>query len=351
MTKRHRAILLGCGSMSSEWLKSLRNHYSEQVELVGLVDLRKEAAMGRAREFSLDSIWTGTSLDEALRATQPEIVFNCTVPEAHAATCTTALRAGCHVLVEKPLASTIREGAELARLANKMHRTLAVIQNRRYLPGAVAVRQYLESGALGPVASVHVDFFLGPHFGGFRETMSHVLLLDMAIHTFDQCRQLLGSNAERVTCLELNPTGSWFSHGASAIALFQMEGGVPFSYCGSWCARGFSTAWAGAWRINAERGTLLWDGEAKITVERIDGSWDGKTFFEPVERLEIPTISLGLQEQGHAGNIAEFLRAIENGTIPQTAADDNLRSLAMVESAIESARRGAPVALSTGGNV
>jgi predicted dehydrogenase len=344
MKKKQRAILAGCGAMSREWLNALRN-YADQVELVGLVDLREEAASHRAKEFELGGVWTGPSLDEALKATRPDIVFNCTVPEAHVATCTLALNADCHVLVEKPLSPTVAEGISLARLSHEKGRTLAVIQNRRYLPGAIAVRDCLESGMIGPVTSVSADFFIGPRFGGFRESMPHVLLLDMAIHTFDQCRQMLGRNAERVTCHEYNPAGSWFAHGASAMALFEMEGGIPFSYRGSWCARGFNTAWAGSWRITGETGSLLWDGESKIVVERVDGTWDGKSFMEPVERLEIPLASLEARELGHAGNIGEFLRAIETGIPPQTAANDNLHSLAMVEGAIESARRAASVIL------
>ncbi len=331
--------------MSGEWLRALRDHYAERIELVGLVDLREEAAVNRAKEFELGGIWTGSSLDEALRATKPGLLFNCTIPEAHVATCTTALRAGCHVLVEKPLAPTVREGEELARLAEEVGRMCVVIQNRRYLPGAIAVRRCLESDAIGPVTSASVDFFLGPRFGGFREEMPHVLLLDMAIHTFDQCRQMLGRNAARVTCHEFNPAGSWFSHGAGAIALFEMEGGVPFSYRGSWCARGFNTEWAGSWRITGEKGTLIWDGADKISLERVTTPWDGKTFMEPCERVDISPATLAAHELGHAGLIGDFLRAIETGTPAQTAAADNLRSLAMVEGAIRSAQNRETVSL------
>jgi hypothetical protein len=55
--------------MSREWLKSLQGYFADRVELVGLVDLREEAAIGRAKEFNLGSVWTGSSLEEALKAT------------------------------------------------------------------------------------------------------------------------------------------------------------------------------------------------------------------------------------------------------------------------------------------
>ena len=331
--------------MSGGWLSAVRDHYADRVEIVGLVDLFEKSAVARAAEFGLQGRWIGSSLEEALRATRPELVFNCTIPEAHAATCLTALEAGCHVLVEKPLAGTVAEGRGLGQAAARAGKILAVIQNRRYLPGAVAVRQALTEGVIGTVNALHVDFFLGPHFGGFREEMAHPLLQDMAIHTFDQARFLAGADAQRVVCHEFNPPGSWFSAGASATAMFEMSRGIHFIYRGSWCARGFPTHWAGAWRIIGDKGTLLWDGEESIEVERVDGSWDGKKFVEPVEKITLAPAALEKGQQQHAGNIGEFLDAIDAGTLPQTAAADNLKSLAMVEAAVDSAQRGEAVVL------
>ena len=334
--------------MSRAWLSAVRDYYADRVEIVALVDLHAPAASTRAAEFGLDRAWTGSSLETALRETRPQLVFNCTIPGAHVPTCEMALRAGCDVLVEKPVAPTVAEGRALGKVAAETGRTLAVIQNRRYLPGAIAARRALADGVIGRVNSLYVDFFLAPRFGGFREEMDHVLLLDMSIHTFDQCRFLTGLDAGRVVCHEFNPPGSWYSHGASATALFELGGGAIFSYRGSWCARGFPTAWAGGWRILGERGTMLWNGEETIEVERVDGSWDGKEFIEPVEKITIPAAGIGPGLREHAGNIGEFLDAIDAGKAPQTAVADNLKSLAMVEAAIESARTGAPVALAAG---
>jgi predicted dehydrogenase len=326
--------------MSATWLSALRDFYSDRVVLVGLVDLYETAAQAKAGEFALE-IPTSTSLEGILREVNVDVVFNCTIPEAHFATCETALRAGCHVLVEKPIAPTVAEARQLQRIAAEAGRTLAVIQNRRYLPGAVEVKRLLQTGIIGPVTALHADFFLGPHFGGFRETMRHPLLHDMAIHTFDQCRFLAGSEAQRVTCVETNPPGSWFANGASATAIFEMKDGSLFSYRGSWCARGFPTSWAGAWRILGEQGTLLWDGEEKIEVEAISAVERG--FFDPTERRSCPLPSMAKSAQEHAGNIGEFLHALDTGTLPQTEAADNVKSLAMVEAAVLSAENRQPM--------
>ena len=76
------------------------------------------------------------------------------------------------------------------------------------------------SGAIGDLVAVHSDFFIGAHFGGFRDVMDHVLILDMTIHSFDQVRFITGRNAERVYCHEWTPRHSWHKHGPSASAIF-----------------------------------------------------------------------------------------------------------------------------------
>ena len=340
MRKRYRTVMLGCGEMSGHWLAQIRDNLNDRVEIVGLVDLNAESTARRATEFGHENAWQGTSLDEALRELRPEVVFNCTVPKAHLGTCRQALEAGCHVLVEKPMAATVAEGQELVRASAQAGRCLAVIQNRRYHSGGETARRALAEGTIGRIHTLCVDFFVGPHFGGFRETMESPLLLDMAIHTFDQSRYLTGFNSQKVTCHEFNPPGSWFAHGASAFATFEMTGGVMFNYRGSWCAQGCPVSWNGAWRFIGENGTLLWDGEKTVVAERIDPAWDGQGFTQPLEKLTIPQLPLAPVQSGHAGNITEFLDCIESGGAPQTVAADNIRSLAMVEAAISSARAG-----------
>ncbi|MDB5613576.1 MAG: Oxidoreductase, partial [Devosia sp.] len=179
------------------------------------------------------------------------------------------------------------------------------------------------------------DFFVGAHFGGFREEMDNVLLLDMAIHTLDAARFMAGVAPTAVYCLENNPRGSWYGHGAAANAIFEFEGDVVFNYRGSWCAEGANTSWESAWRIIGTKGTLMWDGadnfDAKVAI-------GGSGLLREVAPIEVPAPADIEQTHGHASVIAEFLDAIEQGRQPETAGNDNIKSLAMVFAAIESAK-------------
>ena len=343
MTKKYRALIVGCGGISGAWFSPIQTHFSDRVELVGLVDLNLENAAKAAEKYNLGNIWTGTSLDEALAQLKPDVVFNITIPEAHHAVCKAAMLAGCDVLVEKPLAPTVAEARDLIATSAATGKCLAVIQNRRYLPSGEAVRKALAEGVIGRVPSVYADFFLAPRFGGFRDAMQHPLLLDMAIHTFDQGRYLTGLDPARATCYEFNPVGSWYAHGASAIATFEMTDGAVFNYRGSWCAQGLPTSWESAWRIIGDKGTLLWDGDKSIVAERVVG--EPTEFFQNVERLTFEPLPLEDRARGHAGNIGEFLDALDSGHAPQTIASDNIHSLEMVEASTRSAESGTSVSI------
>jgi predicted dehydrogenase len=335
MAKELSVVLVGCGGMAGAWLDVAGN--DPDLHVVGLTDLRREAAEQRAEDFELGPEVVYETLEEALEATSPDVVFDCTVPEAHHQVTMTALSAGCHVMGEKPLADSMEHAREMVAKAEEMGRIYAVMQNRRYLPTAPAAAKLARDGMLGDITTVNVDFYIGAHFSGFRTEMEHPLLLDMAIHTFDQARQLTGADPLSVYCKAFNPAGSWYADNASAMCVFEMTDDIVFNYRGSWCSEGYNTPWAGQWRIIGTRGTEKW-AEDEPCAEII-GDADGfMSEMQDVTAEEVP-----LQAHGHEGCINEFLQCVREGGTPQTIASDNIKSLAMVFGAIESNAKDAPV--------
>jgi len=337
-----KVVAAGCGRMSQNFL--LAAQQAGGIELVGFVDPDLARAEDRRATFAPGAA-VGPDLQEMLRRVNPDAVFDIVVPAARQGVALAALGHGCHILTEKPMAGSMADAHALVDAARQARRTHAVVQNRRYHPGVRRIARFLRSGALGRVMGIYCDFFLGPHFGGFREEMEHVLLLDMAIHTFDVARLFAGSAPERVHCLEWNPANSWYAHGASAIATFQMPGGAVVSYRGSWCAEGLRTSWEAAWRIVGERGTLTWDGEGDMRAEVASGP---DALFSKTAALQIPGLDPADRIGGHLGVIQDFVQAIATGTPPETAGAENIKSLGMVLGAIESAMTGQAVDLTTG---
>ncbi len=323
--------------MARGWVKALRepSDLGERVELVGLVDVHIAAAEALRDDFDLGAITLGTDLAAVISATKPDLLFDVVVPGARQEVVSTGLRHGCHVLSEKPMALSLQDAQALIRLSAETGKIHAITQNRRYNPGVRRIRRMIESGALGTLTGINADFFIGAHFGGFREAMQNVLLVDMAIHTFDAARFMSGKVPLAVYCHETNPEGSWNAHGAAANAIFEFSDGVTFDYRGSWVAEGAPTNWDAAWRIIGTKGTLLWDGADQFEARVLAGS---EGFFRPLESINVPEPSDISQTLGHASVIAAFLSALETGRAPETAGSDNIKSLAMVFGAVESAR-------------
>ncbi|PYE43061.1 putative dehydrogenase [Rhizobium sp. PP-F2F-G20b] len=344
----YKAVLCGCGAMAKGWLRALAGDplLKSRVEIVGLVDLDRATAEALAQEFGLTDAAIGTDLPAMLETTRPQLVFDVVIPAARRAVVSAALAHGCHVLSEKPMATSLDEARDLLDLARKAGRIHAVVQNRRFISGVRRMKRLVESGAIGDLTAVHCDFFLAPHFGGFRDEMQNVLLLDMAIHTFDAARFVSGKVPLSVYCVETNPAGSWYAHGAAANAIFKLSDDAVFTYRGSWCAEGRRTSWESEWRLVGANGMLTWNGEDRFEVT-VSGHEPG--LLHGARSLAMPEAADEAETQGHTSVLLDFIRAIDTGSEPETIGHDNIKSLSMVFGAIESARTGLAVDLSAQG--
>jgi predicted dehydrogenase len=331
--KTLRGVLTGCGSICRAWLKPSAGF--ADAEIVGLVDLNQASAETVKAEFNLAGAATGTDLKAMLGKTDPDIVFDCTIPGAHVGVTLTALRHGCHVLGEKPMAESMADARKMVAAAAKVGKLYAVIQNRRYQDPIRRCQALIRGGGIGDLTTLNADFYIGAHFGGFRDVMPHVLLLDMAIHSFDQARFLSGADPVAVYAHDWNPAGSWYRHGASAVAVFEMTSGIVFTYRGSWCAEGLNTSWECDWRAVGSRGSVRWDGGEGLSAETVAKD-DG--FIRPQQAIPAPSLP-PLALTGHAAIIREFLDCVRSGRTPQTVGSDNIKSLAMVHAAIASAEK------------
>ncbi len=113
-----------------------------------------------------------------------------------------------------------------------------------------------------------------------------------------------------------------------------MSGGIVFTYRGSWCAEGLNTTWESGWRIVGTRGSVAWDGAAGFQAQVVAETGG---FISKLADVALPPFDDPAKIGGHAGVIRDFVRCIQTGTTPETVCEDNIKSLAMVFAAIESA--------------
>jgi len=338
--KEYRIVVVGCGGMANTWVKDAV--VRKNATIVGLVDIKPEFAQALADRHGL-TCGIYTDLTEAIGKTGTNLVFDVSIPSSHFQVCSTALQLGANVFGEKPMAESMAEGREIIAISSRTDRTYSVMQNRRYNAQIRALRALLNDGAIGKIGYLGADFFLGPHFGGFRDAMDSPLILDMAIHTFDQARFITGADPVSVYCHEFNPPGSWYAGNASAVCIFEMSDGSVFTYRGSWCAEGSPTSWESQWRINGERGTAIWDGRNAPYAEVIGAGDQSGKFSYAYERVEASSNWQG--RSGHEGCFDEMFAAIEAGRPAETDCRDNIKSMSMVLGAIDSAKSGCKINL------
>jgi predicted dehydrogenase len=333
-----RVIVVGAGGISNAWFPPIK---AEALQVAAVVDLRAEAAQKQVDQYELTGAAVYSDLDRALAEVKADFVVDLTVPDAHAQVTIKALRAGFPVIGEKPMAASIGQARQMVAASEQSGKLYMVSQSRRWEMNHQTVAATVAAGRIGALTTLNCDFFLGAHFGGFRDEMPSPLILDMAIHHFDLARMFSGTNALSVYAEEFNPKGSWYKGDVAANCLFEMEDGVRFAYRGSWCAEGCQTSWHGDWRVIGEAGTLIYAADEKPRGEVVAGNEGFSRPKAPLEVVEAPAGPTGMH-----GALREMLAYLRSGRIPKTVCHDNFHSLAMVLAAIESARSGVRVKLS-----
>lgn len=329
-----KAIVVGAGGISGAWFPPL---IAENIDITSVVDIQIESAKDKIDKYGLSARATD-DLQQAIAHDRPDFVVDLTIPAAHCNVTCMALEMGCHVVGEKPMASNIEEANRMVQTSKQTGKLYMVDQSRRWETPNLSVKSFIESGAIGDVTTINCDFFLGAHFGGFRDSMDSPLILDMSIHHFDLARYFTNLDPVSVFAAEFNPKGSWYAGDVSANCIFKMESGVHFCYRGSWCSEGFHTGWAGDWRIIGDRGTLLYEKDTVLKAQTLKSSGGFNSIMEDVcvPAIEPPAPTMH-------GALKEMLEFIDTGKRPQTECSDNIKSFAMVLAVIESSRSGSVV--------
>jgi predicted dehydrogenase len=164
--RRYRAALIGCGW----WGKNLLREAiaSGRIKVVGLCDVDahgREVAAEQVNDLNGDQPKTYNDYRELLAKEQLEIVLIATPDHWHALQTIAAVKAGAHVLVEKPTGHCVQESAAMLRAARASGRIVQAGLHRRVGPHHVSAMKFLKSGAIGEVGMVR----LFAHGGGGRE--------------------------------------------------------------------------------------------------------------------------------------------------------------------------------------
>jgi len=154
--------ILGTGAISEIYLKNLTGVFLE-IEVLGVCDIVKEAAMKAQEEFNIQKVYD--KMEDMFCDPEIDIVLNLTRPNEHYHTTKAALLSGKHVYSEKPLASTYEEGKELLELAEHKGLMLGGAPDT-FLGAAIqSCRKYIDDGFIGEVIGADARMVCRGHEG------------------------------------------------------------------------------------------------------------------------------------------------------------------------------------------
>ncbi len=158
------------------------------VEMVGVADINHTRAQALSEEVHTAPF---SSYQDMIKQTRPDAVSVCTPESQHAEPTIYALSHGCHVLCEKIMAHDLKSGEQMVATARNHQRMLAVNYNYRYIDSVIALKQLIESEALGELRMVSLNVHAYCHH--------HALdLIRFWFGEFDQVTAVLTENqAER----------------------------------------------------------------------------------------------------------------------------------------------------------
>jgi predicted dehydrogenase len=273
------------------------------------------------------------TLEEALTTVDCDAVIITADLSGHVPVALTALKAGKHVLLEKPFAPTLTEAQQVIDVASQQQRILMISQNYRFYPAVQAVTDLIRQETLGPVGTVTIDFRryanTAPKENHKHYTIWQPLLVDMSIHHFDLMRAVLDQEATQVLCQTWNPTWSNFTENAAGAATITFEQGTVVSYRGNWVSTAPQTSWAGEWHMECAKGEIIWSSRDEPNADYVLV----RPLNKKTQKIKLPEVPL----RDRHGSLNAFVQAVRTGQEPATSGRDNFNTLALMLAAVESA--------------
>lgn len=184
--------VIGAGSISQMHLQSYANN--EYADLVAVCDLNGERAAAKAKAYG--ALKTFTDYTELLADPDIDAVSICTWNHSHAEISMAALKAGKHVLCEKPLCRTVEEAVQVQKTVQETGKLLQVGFVRRFAATTDVIRRFIDNDEIGEIYYAKATCLrrVGNPGGWFSdvERSGGGPLIDIGVHVIDLCWYLMG---------------------------------------------------------------------------------------------------------------------------------------------------------------
>jgi predicted dehydrogenase len=290
---------------------------------------------------------------------RPDAAIICTPNSTHVALSLELISAGIHVLVEKPISTSIPSGISLIDAAKKADVKLLVGHHRRFNPYLLAAKKAIEGKSLGRIIAVQGSWCLkkpDAYYDGIGEWRRNgesggVVLINL-VHEVDLLQYLLGP-ITLVSAIESSKTRGFDAEEGAAIAL-RFSSGVVGTFI-------LSDAVASPWSFESGMG----ENPTIPQVEKEDGaggfyrimgtkaslsvpdltrwSYDGREESSWTEKLQKETLAVDRERIPFDLQVEHFVDVVRNGAAPSCAGSSALSAMVVCEAVKRAMKTGEPI--------
>jgi len=322
-----RAVVVGVGAIGRNHARVYRE--SPNAQLVAVADSNADTVAQVAQQRNVPGY---TNLDELLDKEKPDIATVSVPTEAHLETARHLIERGVHVLVEKPIASTLEQARQMIALAEQKGVVLAVGHIERHNPAVAELMNRLEDNALGKIFQLHARR-IGPFPARIRDVG---VLLDLATHDLDVMTAIVKAPVKRVMAETLSGINTGREDMVNGLLRFgdDVLGVLDINWMTPTKVRELSVIGArGMFRVNYLSQELYF-----FENDVAPSSWDSLSVLRGVGEGNFTGFKVNRVEPLKA-EIEDFITAVNTNGQPKVTGRDGLRSLylalAMVESGIK----------------
>lgn len=338
-----RYALIGCGRISPNHIEAARN---TGLTIVGICDTVEERAEEKARAFGLEGVPRYRDYARMLEKERPQLVAIATESGKHAGIALACIERGCHVIIEKPIALSLRDArAVIDKAREKGVRVCACHQNR-FNKSIQKIREAVEGQRFGRLlhGAAHIRWNRGkPYYdqAPWRGTWAQDggALMNQCIHNIDLLRWMMGDAVTEVSAYTDNLRHPFIEAEDLGLAIVRFGGGAYGLIEGT--TNVYPNNLEETLYLFGERGTVKAGGHSVNIIEE----WrfgDGADEEEEVKATyhENPPNVYGF---GHTPLYRDVADAIRTGREPYVTGEDGYRALEMVLGIYLSAAQGKPV--------
>jgi predicted dehydrogenase len=305
------------------------------LRVLGCFDVNPDAARETAARHGLPRVYG--SLDELLADREVEIVDVAVQPWHQRAIVEQAVAAGKHLLLQKPLAVEVSDGAAIVEAAQRTGRKIAVNQQMRWTGGIAAARQLIEAGYVGQPTDVQIQVSVKTPWTmwPWLQQSPRLDVLYHSIHYLDAIRSLIG-DPEWVTARHSRYPGQAEVAETKTLTVLDYVSGLQ-----ALIAVNHHNETGGHHAIFRVLGTSgIVEGSIGLLAEYPAGGLDTvrcRQADDPIDVwYELPLTTLWVPD-AFIGPMASLMEAIESDSTPVTDAADNLTTLGLVHACYRSA--------------